>query len=142
MNRTKQAIAAGAVILVVAFGPLVRAGDAADRLKVSMVAERMALVEEVVKGWREQRREADLRKTITRLMDVHVRLQALDDKAGGDLVGRLLTKVDATKIRTVRELASALVQSYYREKDGLAVNSRTCFSPVYYIWPARVEEEK
>ncbi len=137
MKTKKKLITILIAITVVGTGVGALAGSGIDKLVGEMSRERDQVLVQVVEGWKGNEDPEALRKLVLRLVDVHVRLLAVDRSADQDFAGRVIGSVKVGSERQeAKALAGAVARAYYSEK-GLNVNTRDRFAGVYHVWTVR-----
>ncbi len=137
MKTRRTLIAMMSLIVMFGTGVQALAGRGVDQVVAKMSREREEVLVQVVEGWKNNSDPEKLRKLVLRLVDVHVRLIAVDRSADKDFAGRVIGGVTVNPERQVpRALAGAVAQSYYAQK-GLKVNTRDRFAGVYHVWTVR-----
>ena len=134
-------------LVTIIFGALVFSGivvaeSATDELVAEMYTEREDLLKSVVEGWLNGEDPVVLGKMVYRLVDVQVRLQAIDKSAGLDSSARVISNAKVLRVDSKKKLAAAISLSFYRE-TGLIAKTRDIFDgKTYDVLPAgKVKQE-
>lgn len=124
-------------VVIIGGGIQTFAANNVDRLISKMTNEREEVLLQVVEGWKSNEDPEKLRKLVLQLVDVHVRLVAVERSADQDFAGRVIGSVQVNpEKQDAKALAGAVAQAYYAQK-GLRVNTRDRFQDVYHVWTVR-----